>query len=138
MTNRHPMSESAPPTLPRRIFLGCAATATACMASGCSTGHAAETTPFTVSAAQIPIGGAKFFPDQSTVVTQPNPGEFQAFSTVCTHQGCTVNEIRDGFIRCPCHGSRFHLADGSAQRGPARQPLTRRATTVNGTDIRIT
>ncbi|WP_233213745.1 Rieske (2Fe-2S) protein [Mycobacterium hubeiense] len=91
-----------------------------------------------MSAAQIPIGGAKFFPDQSTVITQPNPGEFHAFSTICTHQGCTVNEIRDGFIRCACHGSRFGLTDGSAQRGPARQPLTRRATTVDGTDIRIT
>lgn len=131
------MPEPAPPTLPRRTFLGCAAAATTAVAAGCSTGHAAEPASFTVSATEIPIGGAKFFPDQATVITQPNPAEFHAFSTTCTHQGCTVNEIRNGVIRCPCHGSRFRITDGSVQRGPAQQPLARRETTLTGNDIRI-
>jgi Rieske Fe-S protein len=124
-------------TLPRRTFLGCAAAATAA-AAGCTTGRAAESSSFTVSAEEIPVGGAKFFPSQGTVVTQPNLGEFHAFSTTCPHKGCAVNELRNGLIRCPCHGSRFDLTDGSAERGPARKPLARRETTIDGTNIRIT
>jgi nitrite reductase/ring-hydroxylating ferredoxin subunit len=134
LTTPQPTSQ----TLPRRTFLGCcAAVATAAAAAGCSTGRAAETVPLTVSATEIPVGGAKFFPDQAMVITQPNRGEFHAFSTVCTHQGCTLNEIRNGLIRCPCHGSRFDMADGSAQRGPAQKPLVRREVTVIGSEIRI-
>ena len=135
MTNRDPMPE---PTSSRRTFLCCAAGATAALAVGCGTGRASDAAPFTVAATEIPIGGATFFPDQATVVTQPNVGEFHAFSTTCTHQGCTVNEIRNGLIRCPCHGSRFRITDGSAQRGPARDPLARRETALTGNDIRIT
>jgi nitrite reductase/ring-hydroxylating ferredoxin subunit len=129
--------EPTPWTLPRRTLLGCAAVATAAAATGCSTGRAAETVPLTVSATEIPVGGAKFFPDQATVITQPNPGEFHAFSTICTHQGCTLNEIRNGLIRCPCHGSRFDMTDGYAQRGPAQKPLVRREVTIVGAEIRV-
>jgi len=136
VTNRDAMPEPPPP-LPRRTFLGCAAAATCAVAAGCGTGRAADAAPFTVPAADIPIGGARFYPDQATVVTQPDRGEFHAFLTTCTHQGCTVSEIRDGLIRCACHGSRFRPTDGSAARGPARQPLTRRETRISGTDIRI-
>jgi nitrite reductase/ring-hydroxylating ferredoxin subunit len=124
-------------TLPRRTLLGCAAVATAAAAAGCSTGRAAEAVPLKVSATEIPVGGAKFFPDHATVITHPNPGEFHAFSTICTHQGCTLNEIRNGLIRCPCHGSRFDMTDGSAQRGPAQKPLARRQVTIVGAEIHI-
>ncbi|MFK0728133.1 Rieske (2Fe-2S) protein [Rothia sp. BD8] len=61
--------------------------------------------------------------DGTTVLlTQPSKGEFKAFSTVCPHQGCTVNA--DGAqLTCPCHHSVFSIEDGSVQAGPAQKPL---------------
>ena len=73
--------------------------------------------------ADIPVGGGKFFEAQKVVVTQPTAGEVKAFSTVCTHQGCAVNKIDNGLIRCPCHMSGFRIADGSVESGPAPRPL---------------
>src|SRR5262245_35029682 len=58
--------------------------------------------------ANIPVGGGVIVGDM--VITQPAAGEFKAFSSTCTHQGCTVNEIADGVISCPCHGSKFSAA----------------------------
>lgn len=85
----------------------------------------------------VPVGGGKVFPDQKVVVTQPQAGTFKAFSSVCTHQGCTVDEVADGTINCPCHGSRFRVADGSVSEGPAKQPLPPRQVTVEGATLRL-
>ncbi|MEU6402638.1 Rieske (2Fe-2S) protein [Streptomyces sp. NPDC046985] len=85
----------------------------------------------------IPEGGGKVFADQKVVVTQPAKGRFKAFSAICTHQGCTVAEVADGTIDCPCHGSRYHITDGSVANGPAERPLAERKITVQGTSIRL-
>src|ERR1044072_5669649 len=68
-------------------------------------------------ATDVPIGGGKVFEAQKLVVTQREAGKFNGFSAVCTHQGCLVNEVADGTINCPCHGSKFKL-DGSVGTGP--------------------
>lgn len=44
-----------------------------------------------------------------------------AFSSRCTHLGCTVRRTADGF-QCPCHGATYDL-DGGVVAGPARTPL---------------
>ena len=67
----------------------------------------------------VPVGGGKVYAAQKVVVTQPTAGEFKCFSAVCTHQGCTVAGVSGGTINCPCHGSKFHVADGSVAHGPA-------------------
>ncbi|MFC8792910.1 Rieske (2Fe-2S) protein [Streptomyces cinereoruber] len=72
---------------------------------------------------EIPVGGGTVFAEEKVVVTQPTAGEFKAFSAVCTHQGCLVNKVADGTVDCPCHGSRFRVADGSVVTGPATRPL---------------
>jgi Rieske Fe-S protein len=84
---------------------------------------------------EIPVGGGKVFSGQKVVVTQPSAGTFKAFSAICTHQGCTVSEVADGTIDCPCHGSRYAVADGSVVQGPARRPLAARQITVSGNDV---
>lgn len=84
---------------------------------------------------EVPVGGGAVFADQKVVVTQPSEGTFQAFSAICTHQGCTVNEVADGTINCPCHGSKFSVEDGSVAGGPAPSPLEARTVTVEGDSI---
>jgi Rieske Fe-S protein len=87
---------------------------------------------------EIPVGGGKIFQSEKVVVTQPTAGEFKAFSAVCTHQACTVASVSGGTINCPCHGSKFSIADGSVKNGPAQRPLPAKTATVNGQDITVT
>lgn len=85
----------------------------------------------------IPEGGGKIFKDSGVVVTQPTAGEFKAFSSKCTHQGCAVTGITDGVITCPCHKSEFSVTDGSVKKGPATQPLPEEKITVSGDSISL-
>ncbi|MEH3138825.1 MAG: Rieske (2Fe-2S) protein [Mycobacterium kyogaense] len=82
--------------------------------------------------ADVPVGSGVIV--GKTVVTQPNAGDFKAFSAVCTHSGCLVNKIADGTIDCPCHGSKFSL-DGAVVNGPAKKPLEPITVRVQGDSI---
>ena len=82
------------------------------------------------SASSIPVGGGTVFADKDVVVTQPTAGEFKAFSATCTHQGCKVKSVADGVIVCPCHGSKFAIADGAVTAGPAKSPLPEKSVSV--------
>ncbi|WP_320779082.1 Rieske (2Fe-2S) protein [Streptomyces sp. CRN 30] len=86
----------------------------------------------------IPVGGGKVLGDEKVVVTQPEEGDFRAFSAVCPHQGCTVAAVSDGTIDCACHGSRFSITDGSVTTGPATEGLAEERITVDGNTIRRT
>ncbi|WP_343244981.1 Rieske (2Fe-2S) protein [Streptomyces sp. SID14478] len=85
----------------------------------------------------IPVGGGTVFADKKVVVTQPAQGDFKAFSAVCTHQGCTVKDVADGTINCPCHGSKYEIEDAAVTGGPAPRPLTPRKITVTGNSISL-
>lgn len=50
--------------------------------------------------------------------------EAVAFSAICTHKGCTVEPAVKELL-CPCHGSRFNMADGAVLGGPAEAPLAK-------------
>ncbi len=65
-------------------------------------------------------------------------GIISAFSSVCTHTGCTRNwDFFDEFCECTCHGSQFSTA-GSVLQGPANAPLTRKTVSRSGNIITIT
>ena len=83
----------------------------------------------------IPVGSGKIFTSQQVVVTQPVSGEFKAFSAVCTHMGCIVNQISDGTIDCPCHGSQYSIKTGDVVGGPAPKPLPAKQIKVTGDSI---
>jgi Rieske Fe-S protein len=82
--------------------------------------------------ADVPVGSGVIIDD--TVVTQASAGVFKGFSSTCTHAGCTVAEVADGTINCPCHGSKFNL-DGTVANGPATKPLEAKTVTVQGDSI---
>ena len=87
---------------------------------------------------EIPVGGGKIFTEQKVVVTQPAAGTFKAFSSTCTHEGCQVNQVVNGLIECPCHGSHYSIADGSVQAGPAPRPLPSEPIVVKGGEVYLT
>jgi Rieske Fe-S protein len=108
----------------------------ACGGDGDS-GSAGLSEPVTVPAADVPVGGGTILGEEKVVVTQPAEGQFKAFSAVCTHQGCPVQSISDGTIRCPCHGSEFSAEDGSVVAGPATAPLEALPVTRKGQELRV-
>lgn len=107
-------------------------TATTAKAPPTTGGTAPELTNVITKTADVPVGSGVIVDE--IVVTQPSAGEFKGFSAICTHAGCTVNEVVDGTIDCPCHGSKFNL-DGSVANGPATKPLESKAVTVQGDSI---
>ncbi|MFB8772571.1 Rieske (2Fe-2S) protein [Streptomyces broussonetiae] len=125
------------------LATGAAALSTGCGGGGDNDGDDADTGS-TASPGQeltrtsdVPVGGGTIFKDEQVVVTQPAEGEFKAFSSVCTHQRCTVADVSDGTINCACHGSRFSIEDGSVQNPPATRPLPEKQITVDGNSIRL-
>jgi nitrite reductase/ring-hydroxylating ferredoxin subunit len=100
---------------------------------GGSTGGAQGSALATTS--EIPVGSGKIFTSEKVVVTQPNSGDFKAFSAVCTHMGCIVATISNGTIDCPCHGSQYSISTGAVVGGPAPSPLPAQAIKLTGSNI---
>jgi nitrite reductase/ring-hydroxylating ferredoxin subunit len=87
--------------------------------------------------ADIPLKGGAVFQNEKVVVTQPASGEYKAFTAVCTHQQCLVNQISNNVISCPCHGSKFSAKDGSVVSGPAMTGLAAKTINVKSGEISL-
>ena len=89
-------------------------------------------------AVDLALGGSvQLFPagkadneDNLVQVVRIAPGDgvtgVVAYSAICTHLGCAVNETlnSDHLILCPCHGSIYDPANhGAVRRGPADRAL---------------
>jgi Rieske Fe-S protein len=90
-----------------------------------------------IHTSDIPLGGGLIFTTLRTVVTQPTSGSFRAFDATCKHAGCIVGAIENGFIICPCHGSRYRITDGAVVNGPATTPLDPKMLTITGDIITV-
>lgn len=62
-------------------------------------------------------------------------GHYLALETRCTHSGCPVQPLPDGYA-CTCHGSSFDVA-GEVRTGPAATPLLRLPTRYDASGLRI-
>jgi Rieske Fe-S protein len=103
--------------------------------AGSGSGAAGSGGPSVAKTSGIPVGGGKILTDRKIVITQPRAGSFAAFTAVCTHAGCIVSSVTGGTINCPCHGSRFSIANGSVVNGPAISPLAPVSIKVRGASI---
>ena len=101
--------------------------------SGSSSGGGSEL----ASTSDIPVGGGKIFSSEKVVVTQPTAGQFKGFSAICTHLGCTVDQVADGTIDCPCHGSKYSVKDGHVVHGSPPKPLPPKKLDVSGGKISL-
>jgi Rieske Fe-S protein len=104
---------------------------------GATGGSSGAGGPLSVKETDIPVGSGKIFPDAQTVITQPKKGEFEAFSSICTHQGCQVDTVTTT-INCPCHGSKYSITDGSVVNPPAPKPLPAKTIEVDGDTLTVT
>ena len=70
--------------------------------------------------AGYPVGSRTLRLDIPAVIYNRG-SEIVAYSLICTHLGCTIENDGDEFA-CPCHGSRFDK-NGVVLKGPAQRSL---------------
>ncbi|ARP69684.1 FeS-binding protein [Streptomyces pluripotens] len=95
----------------------------ACSAPG---GSASDTPTAPVdlgAASDVSKGGAKLYRDHNVVVSREANGTLKAYSTICTHARCPINELQGTTLICSCHGSRFDAMTGKVVQAPATEPL---------------
>ena len=97
-------------------------------------GSSAAAGPLTVKEADIPVGSGKIFPDAQAVITQPKRESSRRSAPSVRIMGCLVDSITTT-INCPCHGSKYSIADGSVVNPPAPKPLPPKTIKVEGTDL---
>ena len=88
----------------------------------------------------VPVGAAFKFTNPATgtpaYLMQPSAGTFVAYSAICTHEGCIVNDnVANGSFDCPCHGAQFNAATGAHTRGPGRGDLAKLNVSASGDSV---
>lgn len=145
LTRRTTLAGAAGLTVALPVLAACGAddsgsdTASDATSSAPGAGASESTASGTVVGAtsDIPVGEGKIYGDLNVVVTQPEAGTFKAFSATCTHQGCQVSSVQGGTINCGCHFSKFSIADGEVEGGPAQHPLPSVGITVTNEQITL-
>lgn len=126
----------------RRDFItrGTLAVAGAAALAACGDGQFGPETvvapagPYAIKVGSFPelsITGQLVVPtgNRFVAVKRTGPLTFQAYSIVCTHQGC-LTELQGNALACPCHGARFDSSGAVTQppRGGTATALPKIAT----------
>lgn len=101
-------------------------------------------TRFRIGALRNLVPGSHLFDTKHRVhVFRDDSGYLYAVSAVCTHLGCVTRfraeggtEHPEGFIACPCHGSKF-TTKGEVLHGPAQQRLEAYRLTLEDGDLYV-
>lgn len=94
------------------------------------------------AATAVPLGEARSFTDPTSGspawVVHPSGNTFVAFSSICTHAGCSV-QYDSSNVRfvCPCHGGVFDARTGQVLQGPPPAPLQKIPLRVLGGQLRV-
>jgi Rieske Fe-S protein len=72
----------------------------------------------------VPLPGDKQINFLKEAIVIKKEGLITVYSSHCTHLGCTISEMKNGNLTCPCHGSAFD-ENGNPVKGPAVKPLKR-------------
>ena len=77
--------------------------------------------------------------DGNPVMLVRQHARIHALSNRCTHRSGPLHEgeLGDGTITCPWHGTRFRLADGGVERGPAAYPQPRYEVRVTAGTVEV-
>ncbi len=90
------------------------------------------------SSSQLPRNQAALYSDPSNqqpdIIIRHSDGSLNAFSAICTHQGCQVG-YQGGEIACPCHGGLYNARTGAVEGGPPPAPLPPRRVLERGGTI---
>lgn len=82
------------------------------------------------------LANKSFMGEQVVVVRDPaDATAVVALSSLCTHQGCTVDWAESEFV-CPCHQSKFS-AEGEVLDGPASESLTTFEAMIEGDSVLV-
>ena len=82
------------------------------------------------------VGGYAY--SGNIIIIRSGDSNYQAFSKICTHQGCTVTyDAAENELPCPCHGSVFSTS-GAVLEGPASSGLKKYTVTKSGDKLTIT
>ncbi|HML86375.1 MAG TPA: Rieske (2Fe-2S) protein [Bacteroidales bacterium] len=71
------------------------------------------------------------------VIVFKEGSQIKAFSSRCTHLGCTIKKNEGDVLVCGCHGSRYNKK-GEVLSGPAVDPLATLPYQFKGTQLWIT
>jgi cytochrome b6-f complex iron-sulfur subunit len=69
---------------------------------------------------------------QPDIIIRQSDRSLNAFSAICTHQGCQVGYQGAGQNACRCHGGFYNARTGALQGGPPPAPLPRRRVLEHG------
>lgn len=82
-------------------------------------------------------GGWMLIRNASTLVVNVDGSTIRAFTSVCTHSGCSTNwQFSNSRFECTCHGSSFDTG-GSVVRGPATRDLQEFSVNRDGDELVI-
>lgn len=82
-------------------------------------------------------GGFLLIQAAQTLAVNVDGQTIRAFTSICTHQQCTINNFQNSQMVCPCHGSRYNTS-GQVVQGPAPAPLQEFAVSRSGDTVTIT
>jgi cytochrome b6-f complex iron-sulfur subunit len=82
-------------------------------------------------AALVQSGGSSF------LVVRTAQDTFNAMTSICTHEQCTITGFSSQTFTCPCHGSQYSTT-GAVIKGPATRSLQRFTTAIAANILTIT